>query len=109
VPELAIGGICLMRGEDTTQEGLNDHLGAERSKDLFTVFHVDPALSDEIFIDEMAVESEAEARDLIEQQFAGHTILIIRKQTAEKRHGEKADAYPNARFINGEFRASSVA
>ncbi|MBT4702922.1 MAG: hypothetical protein HOB79_17765 [Rhodospirillaceae bacterium] len=98
-----------MRGDNTKQEGLNDHLPADRSKGLFTVFHIDPALSDEIFIDEIAAETEAEARSLIKHYFAGHTILIVRKQTHENNQGEKADAYPNARFINGEFRASPVA
>jgi hypothetical protein len=98
-----------MRGDDKIQESLNEHLVAERSNGLFTVFHVDPALSDEIFINELAAQTEAEARKLIEYRFAGHTILIIRKQTHGKEPGKKTDSYPNARFINGEFRASSVA
>jgi hypothetical protein len=98
-----------MRGNNMTKEGSNDHLKADRSKGLFTVFHIDPALSDEIFIDEMAAETETEVRSLIKQRFTGHTILIVRKQTHGESHGKKADAYPNARFINGEFRASPVA
>ncbi len=94
-----------MRGNGTSKIGTNDHLATDMSISLFTVFHIDPALSDEIFINEMAVDTEAEARSQIERNFAGHTILIVRKQI----QGKKADAYPSARFINGEFRASSTA
>lgn len=94
-----------MRGGDKSQDGSNDCTDADQQSGLFTVFHIDPAMSEEIYIDEMAAETEVGARGLIEQCFAGHTILIIRKQTG----GKKVDAYPNARFINGKFRASPSA
>jgi hypothetical protein len=93
-----------MGGKNNSENGLKDCLKSGQPSNVFTVFHIDPAFSEEIYIDEMAADTESEARELVERCFSGHTILIIRKQVCEK----KVDAYPNARFINGEFRVSSV-
>ena len=94
-----------MGGTDNSQNKLKDCPKEVQSTNVFTIFHVNPAFSEEIYIDEMAADTENEARKLVEHCFTGHTILIIRKQVSEK----KADYYPNARFINGKFRASLVA
>jgi hypothetical protein len=79
-------------------------LESRQSNNIYTVFHIDLTLSEEIFIDEMVADTKIEAKALAETSFSGHTILIIHKKVCEK----KADNYPNARFINGEFRASAA-
>jgi hypothetical protein len=93
-----------MGSKNNSENELEDRLKSGQPDNIFTVFHIDPAFSEEIYIDEMAADTESEARTLVERCFSGHTILIIRKQVCEK----KADSYPNARFINGEFHASSA-
>lgn len=79
--------------------GLRAQFGTER----FLVQHVRRGVPEEPQENLVTAKCESHARDIVSQVFPDSDILKIQRQTQSR-----SAAFPDARFIDGEFRAVAI-